>query len=277
MTHPASGGKPRPSISALFGTAKPVIGMAHLLPLPGSPLYDRKAGVDGIVEAVARDVEALQAGGVDAVMFGNEGDRPYVLKAPPEALAAMAAIVARVSPMVKVPFGVDFLWDPVATVALAVATGAGFAREVFTGVYDSDMGLWQPDSAGALRRRVELDRDDLVLLFNVNAEFAAPLGDRDVPTKAKSAVFSSLADVVCVSGPMTGEAAENSLFARVKAAVGATPVFANTGVNIDNVGAILKHGDGCVVGTHLKKDGVTWNAVDRDRVARFMDQVRKVR
>lgn len=277
MSDPASGGKARPSVSALFGTAKPVIGMAHLLPLPGSPLYDRRAGVDGIVEAVARDVEALQAGGVDGIMFGNEGDRPYVLKAPPEALAAMAAVVARVSPAIKVPFGVDFLWDPVATVALAVATGARFAREVFTGVYDSDMGLWQPDAAGALRRRVELDRDDLVLLFNVNAEFAAPLGDRDVPTKAKSAVFSSLADVVCVSGPMTGEAAEDSLFARVKAAVGATPVFANTGVNVGNVGAILQHGDGCVVGTHLKKDGVTWNAVDRERVARFMDQVRKVR
>lgn len=277
MTMSPPGGKPRPSVSELFGTAKPVIGMAHLLPLPGSPLYDRGAGIEGIVEAVARDVEALQAGGVDGIMFGNEGDRPYVLKAPPEALAAMAAVVARVAPAVTVPFGVDFLWDPVATVALAVATGARFAREVFTGVYDSDMGLWQPDSAGALRRRVELDRDDLVLLFNVNAEFAAPLGDRDVPAKAKSAVFSSLADVVCVSGPMTGEAAEDSLFARVKAAVGATPVFANTGVNLDNVAAILKHGDGCVVGTHLKKDGVTWNAVDRDRVARFMDRVRGAR
>ena len=273
----AVGAAARPTLRALFGTAKPVIGMAHLLPLPGSPLYDKKAGVDGIAEAVARDVQALQAGGVDAIMFGNEGDRPYVLAAPPEALAAMAAIVARVAPTVKIPFGVDFLWDPVATVALAVATGARFAREVFTGVYDSDMGLWKPDGATALRRRAELDRDDLLLLFNVNAEFAAPMGERAVAAKAKSAVFSSLADVVCVSGPMTGEAAENSAIAAVKKAVGATPVFANTGVNRDNVAAILTHGDGVVVGTHLKKDGVTWNAVDRARVAKFMDAVRKAR
>ncbi|MGE0724436.1 MAG: BtpA/SgcQ family protein [Alphaproteobacteria bacterium] len=277
MKKASTGAAARPSVRALFGTTKPVIGMAHLLPLPGSPLYDRKAGIDAVAEAVARDVRALQAGGVDGIMFGNEGDRPYVLSAPPEALAAMAAVVARVAPETTVPFGVDFLWDPVATVALAVATGARFAREVFTGVYDSDMGLWQPAGAAALRRRVELGRDDLVLFFNVNAEFAAPMGDRTVAAKARSAVFSSLADVVCVSGPMTGEAAEVAAFAAVKQAVGATPVFANTGVNRDNVAAILRHGDGVVVGTHLKKDGITWNPVDRARVARFMDAVRKAR
>ena len=35
-----------------------------------------------LIEAVAADIEKLQAGGVDAIMFGNEGDRPYLLKAP---------------------------------------------------------------------------------------------------------------------------------------------------------------------------------------------------
>ena len=262
---------------ALTGRAKSIIGMAHLSPLPGSPLYDRKGGMQSIIDAVVADLAALQDGGVDAIMFGNEGDRPYVLKAAPEGLAAMAMVIATVKPLLRVPFGVDYLWDPVATVALAATAGAAFAREVFTGVYDSDMGLWQPDAAAALRLRANLGAEHVRLFFNINAEFAAAVGHRDVARKAVSAVFSSLADAVCVSGPMTGEAADASAVARVKQAVGATPVFANTGVNLDNVAAILKYADGAVVGTHFKRDGQTFNAVEGDRVKRFMEVVTTLR
>ncbi len=260
-----------------IGTGKPVIAMAHLLPLPGAPLYDADGGIQAIVDHVARDLEALQTGGVDAVMFGNEGDRPYLLDASPESLAAMAAVIAAVKGEVRVPYGVNYLWDPVATVALAVATDAVFAREIFTGVYDSDMGLWQPSAAKALRMRHDLGRDDLKLMFNVNAEFAAPLGDRSVEARAASAVFSSLADAVLVSGPMTGQAVDQSSLERVASAVPGTPVLANTGCTIDNIADILTVADGCIVGTHFKVDGDTWNAVDRDRVARFMEVVSKVR
>jgi len=54
-------------------------------------------------------------------------------------------------------------------------------------------------------------------------------------------------------------------------------VFANTGVNIDNVRDILSVADGCVIGTHFKVDGNTWNPVDGDRVKRFMDVVSELR
>jgi len=97
-------------------------------------------------------------------MFGNEGDRPYLLKATPESLAAMATAVGILKRDLKVPFGVNYLWDPVATVALGVATGARFGREILTGVYASDMGLWAPDCAAALRLRHDLGRDDFKLL-----------------------------------------------------------------------------------------------------------------
>ncbi len=264
-------------IESTFGSRKPIIAMIHLAPLPGSPLYDRAGGMQKIVEDSARDIEALQEGGVDAVMFGNEGDRPYLLKASPQSLAAMAFAVGALKPLIKVPFGVNYLWDPVATVGLAVASGARFAREIFTGVYDSDMGLWQPDAATALRLRADCGRADLKLMFNINAEFAAPVGDRPIAARAKSAVFSSLADVILVSGPMTGEAVEAANLKVVKDALPDTPVFANTGVNLGNVGDILRIADGAVIGTHFKVDGNTWNPVDGARVKRFMDKVRSLR
>ncbi len=264
-------------IKETFGSTKPIIAMVHFPPLPGSPRYDAKRGMAGIVESAAADIENLQKGGVDALMFGNEGDRPYVLKATPESLAAYATAVGMLKPLIKIPFGVDYLWDPVATVALGVSTGARFGREIMTGVYDSDMGLWAPDCAGALRLRHNLGRDDFQLMYNINAEFASPMGTRTIAQRAKSAVFASLADVVLVSGLMTGEAAETSDLIAVKSVLPDTPVFANTGVTKDNVKDILAIADGVVIGTHFKVDGNTWNAVDRSRVERFMQVVAKLR
>jgi membrane complex biogenesis BtpA family protein len=256
---------------------KVVIAMAHIGALPGTPLYDADGGVDKLIEGVLKDIENLQEGGVDAVMFGNENDRPYAFKAPPEGVATMTAVVQAVKPRLKIPFGVDYLWDPVASVAIGAATGATFVREIFTGLFASDMGLWQPDCAGAARLRRHLGRDDMKLLFNINAEFAHSLDQRPIELRARSAVFSSLADAILVSGPITGEPVDRSDLRDVREAVQTVPVFANTGVNIDNVREIMGLADGVVIGTHFKVDGQTWNPVDGARVKRFMDVVAKLR
>ena len=259
------------------GRRKVVVAMAHVGALPGAPLHDAAGGMAALIDAVAADVEKLQAGGVDAIMFGNENDRPYLTRASPEGIAAMTAVVAAIRPMLRVPFGVNYLWDPAASVAIAVATGAAFVREIFTGVFASDMGLWTPDAAAAVRLRATLGRPDLKLMFNINAEFAHSLDRRDIALRARSAVFSSLADAVLVSGPITGQPARMDDLAAVAAAVAPVPVFANTGVNRDNVADVMRLADGCVIGTHFKVDGNTWNAVDGDRVRRFMDVVEGLR
>ena len=256
---------------------KVVIAMAHFGPLPGSPLYDADGGMAKLIDDVVGDIEKLQAGGVDAIMFGNENDRPYVLKAAPESIASMTAAVTAAKPALKVPFGVNFLWDPIASVSIGAVTGAAFVREIFTGVFASDMGEWTPDCATSLRIRRHLDRRDMKLLFNINAEFAHALDQRPIELRARSAVFSSLADAILVSGPITGESPDFSDLTKVAEAVTEVPVLANTGVTIDNVREILSVASGCVIGTHFKIDGDTWNPVDGDRVKRFMDVVGAVR
>src|SRR5579863_8501753 len=119
--------------------------MAHLGPLPGTPLYDEARGVQGIVDDVARDLAILLQFPFDAVMFCNEGDRPYALQAGFEGVAVMTRVVAGLAPDDR-PYGVDFLWDGKAALAVAAATGASFIREVVTGAYESDMGIWAPDA-----------------------------------------------------------------------------------------------------------------------------------
>jgi hypothetical protein len=256
---------------------KAVIGMVHLGALPGTALHDSDGGMAKLIDAALADIAALQAGGVDALMFGNENDRPYSLKAPPAGIAAMAAIIAAVKPALNIPFGVNYLWDPTASIAIAAATGASFVREIFTGVYASDMGVWAPDAGEALRTRRSLGAERVKLCFNINAEFATPLDTRPIGLRAKSAVFSSLADAIMVSGPLTGQPADRSELRQVRDAVTEVPIFVNTGVNLDNVADMLALADGCVVGTHFKQGGITWNAVDAARVKRFMDRVAGLR
>lgn len=258
----------------LLGIEKPIIAMCHFPPMPGSPLYDEKGGVEAIKDWVARDVRNLRDGGVDAIMFCNEGDRPYNLKASPATLATMASVIGQLKSEVRVPFGCDILWDPQAAIALAKATGARFVREVFTGVYASDMGLWNTECGEHLRFRRNIGASEVKLIFNINAEFAGFLDRRPLDLIAKSVVFSSLADIVAVSGTMTGESAQVSDLELVKKALPDTPVLANTGVRVENVPEILQVADGVIVGTALKHDGNTWNAVDPERVKRFVEAAR---
>jgi membrane complex biogenesis BtpA family protein len=261
----------------VFGDGKPVIGMVHLGALPGSPLYDEAHGIAGLVEGAAQDLAALQAAGFDAVMFGNENDRPYELDVDRASTATMAYVIGQLKPQIKVPFGVNVLWDPMSTIALAAATGADFVREIFTGTYASDMGPWTPDAGQALRYRNRLGRDDLVMLYNVSAEFAYSLDQRPLPDRARSAVFSSIPDAVLVSGQITGEAASMSDMAAVKKVLPDIPVLANTGVKHETVAAVLEVADGCIVGSSLKIDGDTWKAVDPARAKDFMRQARDQR
>jgi membrane complex biogenesis BtpA family protein len=262
---------------AVFAAGKPVIGMVHLGALPGAPLHDHDRGLEGLVADAARDLDALQAAGFDAVMFGNENDRPYELAVDPASTAAAAWVIGCLRDRIRVPFGVNMLWDPMSTIALAAATGAAFAREIFTGAYASDMGLWKPDAGRALRYRERLGRRDLALLYNVSAEFAYSLDRRSLPDRARSAVFSSVPDAVLVSGPITGEAADPGDLAAVKRALPDTPVLANTGVRHETIAQVLRTADGCVVGSALKVGGDTWNPVDPERAADFMARVREAR
>jgi uncharacterized protein len=264
----------RPRFTELFDAAKPVIAMAHLPPLPGTPLYDERAGVERIVEAVRSDIDALLGSGVDGVMFCNEGDRPYALRAGFEGVAVLTRVVAELAPRDR-PFGVDFLWDARAALAVAAATGASFIREVTTGVYESDMGLWNTDAAGLLRERRRLGADQIAVLMNVTPEFASPIGQRSVAQLARSAMVSSLADAILVSGPMAGAEPELDALRQAREAVnGDVPVFVNTGAKSTNVREFLSVADGVIVGSDLKAGGDTWGPVERGRVERFIEAAR---
>ena len=175
----------------------------------------------------------------------------------------------------SVPFGVNVLWDPRATLAVAAATGAAFAREIFTGAFAGDFGIWVRTAGDAFRYRREIGAENVRLLFNINAEFAAQVAPRPLPDVARSVVFSSMPDALCVSGPITSQPADASNLADVARAVkgSGVPVLVNTGCKPTNVRELLQYADGAIVGSSLKVDGITWNRVDAERVKELMTAV----
>ena len=261
----------------LFQTQKPIIAMCHLGALPGDPHYDAGEGMDAVIEWARRDLWALQNGGVDGVMFSNEFSLPYLTKVETVTVAAMARVIGELHREIHVPFGVNVLWDPAASLDLAITTGASFVREIFSGVYASDFGLWDTNCGAVVRHQHAIGAQDVKLLFNIVPEAARYLGGRDVVSIARSTVFNHRPDALCVSGLIAGDSTDVQTLSAVKDAVPDTIVLANTGVNLDNVEQQLGVADGAVVGTTFKFDGIFENHVDQARVRAFMEKVDELR
>ena len=264
-------------IKDTFRTRKPVIAMCHLQPMPGDPYYDKDGGMNKVMDYAYQEFMALQEGGVDAVMFSNEFSMPYLKQVKPETTAAMARVIGQLMSEIKIPFGVNCLWDPYASLDLAAATGALFIREIMSGVYASDFGLWDTNTGEIARHKMRIGADNVKMLYNIVPEAAKYLVDRDIESIAKTTVFNNRCDVLCVSGATAGVGTDMGILERVKNAVPDTAVFANTGCKVNTIEGIFKIADGAVVGTTFKKDGKFENQVELDRVKEFMDKVHSIR
>ena len=261
----------------IFGTNKPIIAMCHLMALPGDPDFDKTCGMQHVIDWARKDLQALQEGGVDGVMFSNEFSLPYLTHVDTVTVAAMARVMGELMQDISVPFGVNVLWDPAASLDLAVVTGARFVREIFTGIYASDFGLWNTNCGATIRHQHHIGAENVKLLFNIVPEAATYLADRDIVAIAKSTVFNNRPDALCVSGLIAGTETDTCILDKVKEAVPGTVVFANTGVRSDNLEEQLSIADGAVVGTTFKYEGVFENHVDSKRVANFMTKVKDFR
>lgn len=267
----------KPWIKELFGVEKPIIGMCHMRAMPGDPQYAADKGLEWVFEQARVEMLALQEGGVDGILFSNEFSLPYLTKVEVITVASMAAIIGEMKREIKIPYGVNVLWDPRASIDLAMATGAQFVREIFTGVYASDFGLWNTNVGEVIRHQHTVNADHVRLFFNIVPESAAYLGGRQIADIARSTVFNNRPDALCVSGLTAGVETSAQTLKLVKEVVPDTPVFANTGVKLENIDEQLKVADGAVIGTAFKQDGNTWNPIDIQRVKVITEKARELR
>lgn len=260
----------------VFGTDKPVIGMLHLMALPTDPKYDEKGGIEAVVKRAREDLLALQEGGIDGVLFCNEFSIPYTNRVRVVTVACMARIIGELLSDIKVPFGVDVAIDPYRVFDLAVAVGAKFVRETFSGAYTSDYGVQDYSMGEIERHRVEVGCKDIYTLATLVPEGSKQIAERPIEDVAKSVSFTLNPGALLVYGLTAGSSIDNNLITRAKSVTN-TPVFASNGVKAETVVDTLTIADGCVVGTWLKYDGYFYNKVDASRVKQLMDKAKEFR
>ncbi len=126
-----------PVLERMVNIKKPVFGMVHFPPLPGTPMYDTAGGVQKVRDIAMQDAENLAEAGFDGFMFSNEGDRPYLSDVSKYTVAIMARLISEISQKFDKPFGVSVLADPVAAISVGEAVGANFVRIFLSWVFAS--------------------------------------------------------------------------------------------------------------------------------------------
>ena len=263
-------------LSKIFSQPKPIIGMVHLPASPGQPQAKPNPDLKSAIASIAADVKALQDGGIDGLLFCNESDLPYTTKLDSEVGAWNTFLVGAVYDQIRIPYGVNLLWDPIASIEAAAACGATFVREVMCGSFISEMGLLTPDPAIIARTRTRLKAEHIALFTNIVPEFASALEGRTVAQRAKAAEYFGF-DAILISGPVAGVAFSEADLLEAKGAAKNTPVFANTGVNAQTVAKTLEMADGVISGSAMKIDGKTFNPVDPKRVIELVQAANKSR
>ncbi len=255
-----------------FFKNKPVIGMVHLLPLPGSPGYG--GSVKDILDAALFDLDALTRGGADAFIIENFGDVPYAGEADDANFAAMTAVAAAVAEKATVPFGVNIQFNRYEQEwALCNAVGADFLRaEAFVENRVGIHGFSQACAPALMRLKARYPAKAMIFA-DINTKHTFPLVDQPVDFSVHEAVESG-ADALIVTGLLTGQNPTLDEVSRVKQLAGDTPVLLGSGINKDNAKQFFTVADGAIVGSSLKIDKNVFNRIDVKAVDEFMRAVR---
>lgn len=257
------------AIFARPGVTRPLIGMLHVPPLPGSPGF--QGDLRALTEHVLHDAQALAAGGADALMLENFGDVPfYPDRVPAETVAMLTALAVAVRQTCPLPLGINVLRnDGLSALAVAVASGAQFIRvNILCGARLTDQGIIQGIAHDLQRLRRQLAAERVAILADVDVKHSAALASRPLEEEARDLVERGLADALIVSGGATGDASDPAHLARNCEAVPGTPVLVGSGATAENVAAFAQAA-GFIVGTGLKQGGRVQAAIDVDRVAAF--------
>ena len=252
-----------------------LVGMVHLLPLPGSPGW--KGQMQAILDRAEQDATTLIQGGCDALLVENMGDVPYMRRTVhPETVAAMTLATAHVRSL-GVPTGVQVLAGANRqALGAAVASGAAFIRvEGFAYAHVADEGWMDACAGDLLRARAQLqpnDPDPIQIWADVQKKHASHAVTQDLSLSelAQGHVFCG-ADALVVTGVATGRPVNpNDLKSVHQAGV---PVIVGSGVNHDNCADLAKGADALIVGSWLKQSGVWQNPVDPSRVKVLRDAI----
>ncbi len=252
-----------------------IIGVVHLLPLPGSPGF--KGAFDEVVDRAVQDCKTYGDGGVEGLIVENFGDVPFSAgPVHPVTVSAMTRAAAELKKEFPgIHFGINVLRnDAESALSIAYVTGAEFIRvNVHVGAVVADQGIIQGRAYETLRLRKSLD-SDVEILTDIDVKHSAQIGSYDIKVQAADALERGLADAIVISGSRTGQAVDMKQLRELRREFANAKIVIGSGANSRNVKELLKYADSIIVGTSVKTGGKTSNPVDLKRLKDFMRAAR---
>jgi hypothetical protein len=242
--------------------SRPLLGMIHLPPLPGSPRA--RLSLDEAIDYALDEARILESAGMDGVIVENVGDAPFFRESVPAiTVAAMAVITKAVRRQTRLAVGVNMLRNAcLEALSIASVVGADFIRcNVVIGAYVTDQGIIQGCSAELARLRRTLEHD-VAILGDVHVKHASPLFDVPFEDAAADLAERGGVDAVIVSGARSPDPPTFERVDAVKRAV-RLPVLIGSGIGLANAADYYARSDGLLIGeTDFKVDGV-WGGRSR--------------
>jgi len=252
-----------------------LVGMIHLLPLPGSPGHT--GSIQEVVETSITEARTLADSGFPALLVENFGDVPFRADhSDPETIAAMTLAVRAVSEATNLPIGVNLLRnDALGALAIAAVTGAAFIRvNVLTGIMYTDQGPIVGRADELARRRATV-APGIEIWADVMVKHATPPPGLDIRQAADDTVVRGLADAVIVSGPGTGVEPDLHEAGLVRSVIPkGTRLVIGSGARTGNLGRLAEVADTVIVGSSIKVDEVPTSPLDPARVSSFVAEAR---
>mgnify|MGYP003874448191 FL=1 len=261
------------SFNEIFDKNFPIIGVVHLPPLPGAPLY--AGNFDDIINRALRDAKVLEENGVDGIIVENYGDKPFRIRVKePETIAAMAIIVHEIIKEASIPVGVNLLRNSaIEALSIAYVCKAKFIRvNAYVELIISDSGILHPIAPELLRYASKLNAK-IGIFADIKVKHGASLYFADVVDVAKDALERDLASAVIITGRKTGEAPSEKTLIKLKESK-ISPVLIGSGFNPKTL-HLARYADGAIVGTFFKIEGITDNPVDPKRVKLLVNLVKE--
>ncbi len=257
-----------------FNEDKPIIGVVHLLPLPGSPGFE---SLEPILTRALSDAKSLIDGGVDGLIIENYGDRPFMKRVSKMTVSSFSMVCAKIEEMCDLPMGINVLrndWE--SALSMAKSLGSSFVRvNVYIGCCITPEGIMEGEAGNIMRFRKKHDIDASIFA-DIQVKHADVHYPKDMVTAAVEASERGMVDALIVSGKRTGKPVDLEDLEKAKYSVD-VPVLVGSGIDDKNVKEVLNHSDGAIVGTYFKEDGVTSNPVSEERVKHLLKEIERYR
>lgn len=246
----------------IFQTEKPIVAMVHL---------QYKKNLNQLIEDSLRDIEKLEEGGVDGLLFENWGDDYSDRHSLEEIKENIITVINEALKRTKRPCGVNvLLLDYEADFNTAIKTNVNFIQiDTFVDRVRTDYNnrfVLQVRPQEIIDYRKRLNLESVALFTNIQTKHYTTIpSNKKLETSVIQAIQNG-ADYLVITGKLTGEKTLKEKIFRVKRISGEVPVFIGSGFDISNAEELLPYANGVIVGTSLKYGGITENPVDETRV-----------